>query len=50
MANKGWPCRWARSSTEANFDASGTAYTVLPMPTVNGKSQTSSFVNTWVIP
>lgn len=37
-------------STEANFDASGTAYTVLPMPTVNGKSQTSSFVNTWVIP
>lgn len=37
-------------STEANFDASGTDYTVLPMPTVNGKSQTSSFVNTWVIP
>lgn len=37
-------------STEATFDASGTAYTVLPMPTVNGKSQTSSFVNTWVIP
>lgn len=37
-------------STEANFDTSGTEYTVLPMPTVNGKSQTSSFVNTWVIP
>lgn len=37
-------------STEANFDASGTQYTVRPMPSVNGKSQTSSFVNTWVIP
>lgn len=37
-------------STEANFDASGTEYTLLPMPSVNGKSQTSSFVNTWVIP
>ncbi len=37
-------------STEATFDASGTEYTILPMPSVNGKSQTSSFVNTWVIP
>lgn len=37
-------------STEATFDESGTEYTVLPMPSVNGKSQTSSFVNTWVIP
>ena len=32
-------------STEANFDASGTAYTVLPMPTVNGKSQTLSLIH-----
>ena len=37
-------------STESTFDASGTEYTVLPMPTVNGTSQTSSFVNAWVIP
>ena len=37
-------------STAATFDASGVEYTVLPMPYINGKSQTSSFVNTWVIP
>lgn len=37
-------------STASNFDASGTKYTVLPMPTVKGESKTSSFVNTWVIP
>ena len=28
----------------------GVEYTALPMPYVNGISQTSSFVNTWVIP
>ena len=37
-------------STASTFDASGVAYTVLPIPYINGKSQTSSFVNTWVIP
>lgn len=37
-------------STASTFDASGTEYTALPMPSVNGVSQTSSFVNTWVIP
>ena len=37
-------------STASTFDANGTEYTVLPMPYVDGVSQTSSFVNTWVIP
>jgi multiple sugar transport system substrate-binding protein len=37
-------------STASTFDANGTEYTALPMPSVNGVSQTSSFVNTWVIP
>lgn len=37
-------------STSATFDANKTEYTVLPFPKVNGKSQTSSFVNTWTIP
>lgn len=37
-------------STASNFDANATEYTVLPMPSVKGISQTSSFVNTWVIP
>ena len=37
-------------STASTFDANGTEYTALPMPAVNGVSQTSSFVNTWVIP
>lgn len=37
-------------STASNFDANKTEYTALPMPSVNGISQTSSFVNTWVIP
>lgn len=37
-------------STASTFDANGTEYTALPMPTINGVSQTSSFVNTWVIP
>ncbi len=37
-------------STASTFDASGVEYTVLPMPYINGKSQTSSFVNTWVVP
>lgn len=37
-------------STETQFDSANVDYTVLPMPSVNGKSQTSSFVNTWVIP
>lgn len=37
-------------STASQFDAAGVAYTALPMPYVDGVSQTSSFVNTWVIP
>lgn len=37
-------------STASTFDANGTEYTALPMPSVDGVSQTSSFVNTWVIP
>ena len=37
-------------STASVFDAGGTEYTVLPMPYINGKSQCSAFVNTWVIP
>lgn len=37
-------------STSATFDANNTEYTVLPFPTVNGVSQSSSFVNTWTIP
>lgn len=37
-------------STASTFDANGTEYTVLPIPYVDGVSQTSSFVNTWVIP
>lgn len=37
-------------SIASMFDESGTSYTVLPMPYVDGVSQTSSFVNTWVIP
>jgi multiple sugar transport system substrate-binding protein len=37
-------------STASTFDANATEYTVLPMPFVKGVSQTSSFVNTWVIP
>ena len=31
-------------------DSNGTEYTVLPMPSVDGVSRCSSFVNTWVIP
>ena len=37
-------------STASNMDANGTEYTVLPMPSIDGVSKTSSFVNTWVIP
>ena len=37
-------------STASQLDAAGVEYTALPMPYVNGISQTSSFVNTWVIP
>lgn len=37
-------------STASTFDANNVEYTVLPMPYVDGVSQTSSFVNTWVIP
>jgi len=37
-------------STAATFDANKAEYTVLPMPSINGVSKTSSFVNTWVIP
>ncbi len=37
-------------STTASLDSAGTSYTVLPVPYVKGKSQTSAFVNTWVIP
>ncbi len=37
-------------STASTFDANGTEYTVLPMPSVDGVSRTSSFVNSWVIP
>ncbi len=37
-------------STASTFDANGVEYTALPMPSVNGISQTSSFVNTWTIP
>ncbi len=37
-------------STASQLDAAGVSYTALPMPYVNGISQTSSFVNTWVIP
>ncbi len=37
-------------STSTNFDSNNTEYTILPMPSVDGDSQTSSFVNTWVIP
>ena len=37
-------------STASTFDANGTEYTVLPMPSVDGVSRCSSFVNTWVIP
>lgn len=37
-------------STASTFDANGTEYTALPMPTIEGVSRTSSFVNTWVIP
>ncbi|MEG0692205.1 MAG: sugar ABC transporter substrate-binding protein [Oscillospiraceae bacterium] len=37
-------------STASTFDGNKTAYTVLPMPIVEGVSKTSSFVNTWVIP
>lgn len=37
-------------STASQFDAAGVEYTALPMPYVDGVSQTSSFVNTWVIP
>ena len=37
-------------STASILGENGTAYTALPMPSVNGVSQTSSFVNTWVIP
>lgn len=37
-------------STASVFDANKTEYTVLPMPYVDGVSQTSSFVNTWTIP
>lgn len=37
-------------STASTFDANNVEYTVLPVPYINGKSQTSSFVNTWVIP
>ena len=36
-------------STASTFDSNGAGYTVLPIPYINGVSQTSSFVNTWVI-
>lgn len=37
-------------STASALDAAETQYTVLPIPYINGVSQTSSFVNTWTIP
>ncbi len=37
-------------STASTFDGNKTPYTVLPMPSIDGVSKTSSFVNTWVVP
>jgi len=37
-------------STASIYDANKVEFTVLPIPLINGVSQTSSFVNTWVIP
>ncbi|WP_300382711.1 sugar ABC transporter substrate-binding protein [Clostridium sp.] len=37
-------------STSSTLDANKTEYTVLPIPSVNGVSTSSSFVNTWTIP
>lgn len=37
-------------STSANLEANKAEYTVLPIPSVNGVSTSSSFVNTWTIP
>ncbi|MBS5883927.1 sugar ABC transporter substrate-binding protein [Clostridium sp.] len=37
-------------STISTLDANKSEYTVLPIPSVNGVSKSSSFVNTWTIP
>lgn len=37
-------------STASVLEGNGAAFTVLPIPLINGISKTSSFVNTWVIP
>jgi len=37
-------------STVSTLEGGNAQFTVLPVPSINGKSQTSSFVNTWVIP
>ena len=37
-------------SQAANLTATGVEFTALPIPFIDGVSQTSSFVNTWVIP
>jgi len=37
-------------STASTFDANNVEYTILPIPYINGRSQTSSFVNSWVVP
>jgi len=37
-------------STASILETNKVEFTVLPIPTINGVSQTSSFVNTWVIP